>query len=76
MARRVMDEVGLRTVFHRHIGTWVESWDEIRRHLDMIDPGILGLCFDRGHWLCRLDRRRAGCVAWDGYAKGKGPAQS
>ena len=24
VARRVMDETGLRTVFHHHIGTWVE----------------------------------------------------
>lgn len=50
VARRVVDEAGLRTVFHHHIGTWVETPDETRRLLDMTDPAILGLCFDTGHW--------------------------
>ena len=50
VARRVMDEAGLRTVFHHHIGTWVETPDETRKLLDMTDPAILGLCFDTGHW--------------------------
>lgn len=50
VARRVMDEAGLRTVFHHHVGTWVETPDETRRLLDMIDPTVLGLCFDTGHW--------------------------
>jgi inosose dehydratase len=50
VARRVMDEAGLRTVFHHHIGTWVETPDETRRLLEMTDPSILGLCFDTGHW--------------------------
>jgi inosose dehydratase len=50
VAQRVMDEAGLRTVFHHHIGTWVETPEETRRLLDMTDPAILGLCFDTGHW--------------------------
>lgn len=50
VARRVMDEAGLRTVFHHHIGTWVETPEETRRLLDMTDSAILGLCFDTGHW--------------------------
>ena len=50
VARRVMDEAGLRTVFHHHVGTWVETPDETRRLLEMTDPSILGLCFDTGHW--------------------------
>ncbi|HET6596926.1 MAG TPA: TIM barrel protein [Anaerolineales bacterium] len=50
VARRVMDEAGLRTVFHHHIGTWVETPDETRKLLDRTDPAILGLCFDTGHW--------------------------
>lgn len=50
VARRVMDEAGLRTVFHHHIGTWVETPEETRRLMDMTDPEVLGLCFDTGHW--------------------------
>ena len=50
VARRVMDEAGLRTVFHHHVGTWVETPAETARLLDLTDPTILGLCFDTGHW--------------------------
>ncbi|MCC7450584.1 MAG: TIM barrel protein [Anaerolineae bacterium] len=50
VAKRVMDEAGLRTVFHHHIGTWVETPAETQRLLDMTNPAILGLCFDTGHW--------------------------
>jgi len=50
VARAVRDETGLRTVFHHHIGTWVETPEETRRLMDMTDPALLGLCFDTGHW--------------------------
>ncbi len=50
VARRVMDEAGIRTVFHQHIGTLVETMDETRRLLEMTDPFTLGLCLDTGHW--------------------------
>ncbi|HRF47660.1 MAG TPA: TIM barrel protein [Anaerolineales bacterium] len=50
VARRVMDEAGLRTVFHHHIGTWVETPAETQRLLELTDPAIVGLCFDTGHW--------------------------
>lgn len=50
VARRVMDEAGIRTVFHQHIGTLVETMDEARRLLDTTDPSVLGLCLDTGHW--------------------------
>jgi len=50
VARQVRDETGLRTVFHPHIGTWVETPDETRRLMEITDPNLLGLCFDTGHW--------------------------
>ena len=50
VARRVMDEAGIRTVVHQHIGTWVETESEARRLFDMTDPSVLGLCLDTGHW--------------------------
>lgn len=50
IARRVMDETGLRTVFHHHIGTWIETPAETKRLMEMTDPSILGLVFDTGHW--------------------------
>ena len=50
VARRVMDEAGIRTVVHQHIGTLVETEAEARRLFDMTDPSVLGLCLDTGHW--------------------------
>ena len=50
VARRVMDETGLRTVFHHHIGTWIETPAETARLMDMTDADRLGMVFDTGHW--------------------------
>ena len=50
VARRVMDETGLRTVFHHHIGTWIETPAETARLMEMTDDEVLGLVFDTGHW--------------------------
>ena len=53
-AHRVADavkrETGLRTVFHHHIGTWVETPEETARFLSLTDPKLIGLCFDTGHY--------------------------
>lgn len=50
VARAVKRETGLRTVFHHHIGTWVETPEETARLLTMTDPELLGLVFDTGHY--------------------------
>ena len=50
VARAVMRETGLRTVFHHHIGTWIETPAETAKLLDLTDPDVLGLVFDTGHW--------------------------
>jgi inosose dehydratase len=50
VARSVRDQTGLRTVFHHHIGTWVETPQETRRLMEMTDASLLGLCLDTGHW--------------------------
>lgn len=50
VACAVKRETGLRTVFHHHIGTWIETPEETARLLRMTDPDVLGLCFDTGHY--------------------------
>lgn len=50
IARAVRDATGVRTVFHNHCGTYVETPDETQRLLDLTDPDLLGLCFDIGHY--------------------------
>ena len=41
---------GLEPVLHPHAATYVETADEIARVMDRIDPSILGLCLDTGHF--------------------------
>ncbi len=50
LARRVLEETGVRTVIHQHLGTLVETGDEARQLLRRTDPDLLGVCLDTGHW--------------------------
>jgi inosose dehydratase len=50
IAHVVKRETGLRTVFHHHIGTWVETPEETAKFLSLTDPDVIGLCFDTGHY--------------------------
>lgn len=50
IAGDVQRQTGLRTVFHHHIGTWVETPQETARFLSLTDPSLIGLCFDTGHY--------------------------
>jgi inosose dehydratase len=45
----VRDETGLRTVFHHHCATFVETPEEIDTLMARTDPALLGLCLDTGH---------------------------
>ena len=51
VARAVRDETGLRTVFHHHCGTFVETPEETARLLDSTPADLLGLCLDTGHYV-------------------------
>jgi inosose dehydratase len=50
IAQAVLDETGLRTVFHHHCAGYVETPAEIDRFLDVTDPDLVGLVFDTGHF--------------------------
>ncbi len=41
---------GFEPVLHPHAGTYVETADEIARVMDRIDPSLIGLCLDTGHF--------------------------
>jgi inosose dehydratase len=51
VAKAVLDEMGLRTVFHHHCAGFIETPEETERLLDATSPDLLGLCFDTGHWV-------------------------
>ena len=50
VARAVLTETGLKTVFHHHCAGFIETQDEIARLLELTDPKLLGLVFDTGHY--------------------------
>lgn len=50
VAEAVKRETGLRSIIHHHGATYVETPDEIEYFLSNTDPGLLGLCFDTGHY--------------------------
>jgi inosose dehydratase len=80
IARAVLGETGLRTVFHPHCAGYVETPAEIERLLDMTDPDALGLCLDTGHYSYGGGSdpvgavRRAGDRLWHVHFKGFDPA--
>ncbi len=43
-------DLGLRCVFHHHVGTYVETPDEVEILLNEVDARDLGLCLDTGHY--------------------------
>jgi inosose dehydratase len=50
VARAVLGETGLRTVFHHHCAGYVETPEEISTLLELTRPDLLGLVFDTGHY--------------------------
>lgn len=50
VAQSVMDETGLRTVFHHHCAGYIETPNEVEILLNETNPDCLGLCFDTGHY--------------------------
>jgi inosose dehydratase len=49
MAVILRDEFGLKTVFHPHVASYVETPIEIDALLHRTDPELIGLCLDTGH---------------------------
>ena len=40
---------GMKVCFHPHVGTGIQSLDEIDRLMKLTDPALVGLLFDTGH---------------------------
>jgi inosose dehydratase len=44
-------EAGHRVAFHPHAGTFIETPDEVERLAGGLDPQLVGICLDVGHYL-------------------------
>ena len=49
IARTVVRSTGVRTVFHHHCATVIETLEELSDLMNRTDPAVLGLCLDTGH---------------------------
>ncbi|NUR06835.1 MAG: TIM barrel protein [Nocardioidaceae bacterium] len=49
LARVLLEEHGVKLVFHPHADTHVDTQDRIERFLDDTDPDLVNLCLDTGH---------------------------
>lgn len=50
LAKTVLEETGVKTVFHHHCAGYVETPHEIETLLHLTNPALLGLCLDTGHY--------------------------
>lgn len=50
VARTVLEDTGVKTVFHHHCAGFIETPAEIERFLAGTNPLLLGLCLDTGHY--------------------------
>lgn len=46
---RAVRDLGMTMVFHPHVGTYVETPEEIDRLFGRTDPALVGWCLDTGH---------------------------
>ncbi len=49
-AAEICRNAGLDVVIHPHAGTYLETAGEIDRTMNRVDPSLLGLCLDTGHF--------------------------
>lgn len=52
---RYTAELGIRTVYHPHIDTFIETREQLDRFMDALDTGVVGLCIDPAHFQLKLD---------------------
>jgi inosose dehydratase len=49
LARYLLEEFGVKLVFHPHVDTHVDTQERIERFLSDTDPQLVNLCLDTGH---------------------------
>lgn len=62
IARAVQAETGMRTTFHHHCASYLETPDEIAYFLEQTDPELIGLTLDTGHYAYGASTNDGHCV--------------
>lgn len=50
LGKRLLEEYGIRQMFHSHADSQVGTWGEVTRLLEGTDPRYTNLCLDTGHF--------------------------
>ena len=50
LGKRLLEEFGVKQVFHSHADSHVGTWGEVTRLLEGTDPAYTNLCLDTGHF--------------------------
>jgi len=50
LAKAVFESTGIKSAYHHHCGTMVETPGETGMLLDYTDPDLVGVCLDTGHY--------------------------
>jgi len=48
-AGEICNDYGIRLAYHHHMGTCIQTAEEIKRLLEFTDPNYVNLCVDTGH---------------------------
>lgn len=51
---RFTAELGIRTVYHPHIDTYIETREQLDRFMNVLDTSVVGLCIDPAHFQLKL----------------------
>lgn len=62
IARVIRDQTGMRTTFHHHCASYLETPKEISRFLEQTDPDLIGLTLDTGHYAYGAATNDGQCV--------------
>ena len=46
---KIAKDKGMKLAFHHHMGTVIQTEEEIERFMELVDPGLVYLLFDSGH---------------------------
>jgi inosose dehydratase len=52
---RFTADLGLRTVYHPHIDTFIETREQLDRLMEVLDTDLVGLCIDPAHFQLKRD---------------------
>jgi len=48
---KIAKDHGMKSSFHPHAATFIETFSETEKLMNLLDPALVGVCLDVGHWI-------------------------